>query len=385
MVGARAGATLPRMISSADVARWCERAPTPDSPVLSVHLDVDQANAANLNRQFESVLKARLRAVEQRLDEPRRAVFRADAAPVERLAAEYVPRAKTLVVFSDASAGLFWTGELRTPFPTDVRWEAAPYVRPLVESLDRHERVAVVLVDKERARLATVHLGEIEEVREALAPAEVRRKNASGTDHWRSQMHFQRQDENHVRWHMNAVVALLDDMARARAFGRIVLAGPVETTSGLARLLPRPLSDRVVATVRLAADASPDDVLRETGRATEAAERRSEAASVGRLLDGGVVKLDGTLRALQEGRVRTLVYADGFESRGGECLRCGALFAARPASACAYCGGPLLPFEDLVGRAAARTVAAGGTVDAVHGEPALRLLDAGGIGAVLRY
>jgi peptide subunit release factor 1 (eRF1) len=230
-----------------------------------------------------------------------------------------------------------------------------------------------------------VHLGEIVESREALAPGEVRHKNASGTDHLRSQMQFQRQDQTHVRWHVRAVSDLLEEMACDHAFGRIVVAGPVEATSELTRLFPRPLADRVIGTVRLPAAASPDDVLREAHRLAEAAERENEETHVGRLFDGGVVGLEATLVALQEGRLRMLVYADGFESRGYECLRCGALFASSPEAACPYCSGSLLPLADLVGRAVARTVGAGGNVDEVHGESAARLLDAGGIGAVLRY
>src|SRR5207237_2605491 len=143
----------------------------------------------------------------------------------------------------------------------DARGEPTPYVGPLLEALDEHARYGVVLVDKERARIFTVFLGEIEEERAALAAAEVRHKNASGTDHWRSQMHFQRQQDLHVRWHLAHVAELLDDVARTYAFDRLVLAGPVETTAELGRLLPRPLRERVVGTARLPVDVSADEVL----------------------------------------------------------------------------------------------------------------------------
>jgi hypothetical protein len=56
-------------------------------------------------------------------------------------------------------------------------------------------------------------------------------------------------------------------------------------------------------------------------------EREAEGTGVADLLDRGALGLDATLLALQEGRVRTLLHAAGFESRGGECPRCGALFA----------------------------------------------------------
>jgi peptide subunit release factor 1 (eRF1) len=44
-----------------------------------------------------------------------------------------------------------------------------------------------------------------------------------------------------------------------------------------------------------------------------------------------------------------------------------------------------VPLDDLIGRVVARADAEGAEVDVVHGDAASRLLDAGGIGAILRY
>jgi peptide chain release factor subunit 1 len=368
------------MISRADVERLRVRDPIPGSPVLSVYLDVDQARAANLNRRFAAGLKARLRTVAQQLAESEREAFRADAARVQAFVADYEPHAKTLVIFADDSAGLFWSGELRAALPTDVRWDARPHLRPLLEALDQHPRYGVALVDKERARIFTVFLREIEEAREALAAAEVRHKKSSGTDHLRSQMHFQRQDDMHVRWHVQQVGELLEEVAREQGFDRLVLAGPVEATSELARALPRPLAERVVGTVRIPFAAAADQVLRDTLELTQRVERDAEQARIAQLMERGTIGLDATLSALQEGRVWIVLHADGFESRGTECPRCGALFPSDSTTSCRYCGERLRPLEDLVGRALERAGESGARVETVHGEAALRLLDAGGIG-----
>jgi hypothetical protein len=201
------------MIARAAVDALRDRPPTPDSPLLSVYLDVDQSRAVNLNRGFVAALKARVRTLEHGLADETRDALRADAERVVRFLRDYAPHARTLVAFADDSAGFFWTGELGVALPTDVRWEPAAWVRPLLEALDEHERHAVVLADKTRARIFTVFLGEIEEERTAFAAAETRRKNASGTDHLRSQMHFQRRDEMHVQWHLREVADIVEDMA----------------------------------------------------------------------------------------------------------------------------------------------------------------------------
>jgi peptide subunit release factor 1 (eRF1) len=372
------------VISRGDVERLSERASTPGSPVLSVYLDVDQSRAVNLNREYLSALKARLRAVEQQLIESDREAFRADAARVERHVAQYRPHAKTLVLFADDSADLFWSGELRVALPTEVRWEPTPHVRPLLEVLDEHERYGVVLLDKERARLFTVFLGEIEEEREILAAGEVRHKKSSGTDHLRSAMQFQRQDETHVHWYLREVVELIEDVTRERAFDRLVLAGPVEVTSELARMLPHPLGEHVAGTLRLPVHATADEVLRHTLEIAERAERETEKTRVAQLFERGAVGLEKTLLALQEGRLWMLLYADGFATSGAECPRCSMLSASRTAANCSYCGERLLPLDDLIGRMLERA-SSGFRVEKVHGEAAERLRAAGGIGAILRF
>ena len=372
------------MITAADLDRLRERAAESASPMLSVYLDVDQSRASNLNRKFEAALKARLRALEQKLGDGEREAFRAHAARVEEFVAGYRPRGKTLVVFADDAQGAFWSRDLHVPLQTDVRWRPAPYIRPLVEALDEHERYAVVLASKERTRLFVAFLGEIEEKGEVVASGEVRHKQSSGTDRLRSQMNFQRQDDEHVSRHLRQVVARLEEVVRAGAMHRVVLAGPVEVTSELVRLLPHALAARVVGTVPLTVEASPDEVLAKTLEIAQRVEREAEQAQVRNLLDRGAVALEATLLAYQERRLLVLIYAEGFAAGGAECPQCRALLA-RADAACAFCGARPRPLDDLLERLVERAAEAGAKVEQVRGDAAVRLRQAGGIGALLRF
>ena len=62
---------------------------------------------------------------------------------------------------------------LPVSLPTEARYRPDPYLRPLLETLDEHERHGVVLLDRQQARLFSVFLGEIEEHREAFAALDV--------------------------------------------------------------------------------------------------------------------------------------------------------------------------------------------------------------------
>jgi peptide subunit release factor 1 (eRF1) len=177
---------------------------------------------------------------------------------------------------------------------------------------------------------------------------------------------------------------LIEDVTRERAFDRLVLAGPVEVTSELARMLPHPLGEHVAGTLRLPVHATADEVLRHTLEIAERAERETEKTRVAQLFERGAVGLEKTLLALQEGRLWMLLYADGFATSGAECPRCSMLSASRTAANCSYCGERLLPLDDLIGRMLERA-SSGFRVEKVHGEAAERLRAAGGIGAILRF
>src|SRR5262245_66672029 len=103
------------MVTRDAVDRLCERDPTPAHPVMSVHLDVDQSHAVNLNRGFVAALRAQLRTLEPRVPERQREAFAAARARVEEHVADYEPRAKTLVLYAGGDPALWWSGELATP------------------------------------------------------------------------------------------------------------------------------------------------------------------------------------------------------------------------------------------------------------------------------
>jgi hypothetical protein len=170
----------------------------------------------------------------------------------------------------------------------------------------------------------------------------------------------------------------------------LVLGGPVEATSELYHLLSKRARSRVVARLSLPIKASAREVLEEVLRAEQEVEREMEKQIVQELIAAGghhpvTLGLEQrTVRALGEERIWRLVCADGFSSRGGQCVNCGMLFAATDGS-CDYCGAAIKPDDDLLERMAERVLEQGGKVEEVAGDAAIRLRQAGGIGAVLRF
>ncbi|MGE5569382.1 MAG: hypothetical protein ACM3S5_10135 [Rhodospirillales bacterium] len=378
-------------IARAELEDLLQREFRPDGHVLSVYLNVDQSQAANLNRGFAAALKARLRSLEQQLDgEKLRREFAEDSQQVVQALATYQPRGRGLALFCDASDGFFWQRDLKVGVETEVRWDQRPYLRPLIEAMDEYERYAVVLVSREHARLFTIMLGEIEERREISSENKIKRIKSPGNESARSQINIQRKDEEHAQHHMKEVIEALEDLAARRPFDRLVLAGPHEVTREFQALLPKRLQTLVVSSVPLPMEATEREILAEMQRVEGDIERAAESAMVERIITQAakgaqaVVGPGPVLEALRMGKIMRLLYAHGRTIAGRQCTNCGTLFAGGVAP-CPYCGGNVREIPDVISTAAERVVHSGGFVENVRGPAAANLEAAGGIGAFLRF
>lgn len=378
------------MITRHDVESLLRYEAKEDSPVLSVYLHLDRSLGLNASHQMQTGLKQMLKSIEQKLDERDLAEFDADVDRVLHLLADHKPRRQSLAIFCDASERFFLVYEHNASLRNGAWWEKTPHIRPLLEALDEYERFAVILTDKSQTRLFTVFLGEIEEQRVAFAPVEVKHIKATSKDQLRSQTNIQRKTEMHVLWHLKHVAEMMDRLAHLHAFDRLVLAGPVQATSELHRLLSKRLRSRVVATLTLPIQASEQKVLQETLKIEQEIVRAAQVELLEELIaaaakqDQATLGLEPTLEALREARIARLFYAEGFTSRGSECPTCSSLFVGAR-KFCGYCGAELRAVEDLIERMADGVVDEGGKVELVRGVAAQHLQSAGGVGAFLRF
>jgi peptide subunit release factor 1 (eRF1) len=377
------------MITKSDIEGLVQRKAVPESPVLSVYLDIDQRKASHLDRGFEAELENMLHSIQTGLDEKQLQSFSADAARVRQYISNLEAQARGVIVFSDASEDFFWPREINASVRNRARWSETPYLVPLLQIVDEYERYGVVLVDKAQARLFTVFIGEIEEHHELLAPAPVTHTKTSGTDHMLSENRLQSKAEAHVYWHLKQVAQTIEKLIDHYGFDRLLLAGPVQATSELQHFFPKRVRSRVVERISLPIKASAGEVLEETLRVERQVERQVEKQIVDELIaaDGHhpvTHGLERTVRALCERRVWRLVHADGINPRGGQCGNCGMLFA-KTEGPCDYCGAAIKPVDDLLERMVEGVIEQDGKVEEVEGDAAVRLQQVGGIGAFLRF
>jgi peptide subunit release factor 1 (eRF1) len=352
--------------------------------VLSAYLDLEPQRQPR--HAYRIVLEDLAKEIRSGLDRKTREEFQADVTRVQEWLDGQEPHGNGVAVFVSEPRKFFQAHWLPVRVKDHLAWDLTPDVAPLLEVADEYERYAVALVENDRARLFTVFMGAIEEsdsVRDKEVPP---RHDKGGV----SQSHFQHHHDLHVLWHLKRVAGRLAALFRRRAFDRLILAGPEEVTSELRPLLPDPLARRVAAVVPLETYANEREVLEKTLEIEAGVEREAEERLLQELFEtagaGGRATrgVAPTLEALWLGEVRTLVVADGAQGQGSECPNCGRLEPGNVAT-CPACGSAMRPVHDVVHRAMARTIEQAGRVEVVHGDAARRLLQAGGLGALLRF
>ena len=252
-----------------------------------------------------------------------------------------------VVLFSSSSANL-WE-EVLVPRPLADRAVIAdhPYVLPLEAMVETYESFCTVIVDREKARLFLARLGRIQE--ETNVFDEVPGQHEQGG--W-SQARFQRHTEELVERHLKHVGDVLLRYFKRRNFDHLILAGPEEIVPTFEDGLHDYLKRRVVARTTLPMHAGADEVLEkslqveeelEETKERETVERMRAEAAAGRL---GVVGFGHALRALNEGRVETLVVPFGRAEKGFRCPQCGWL--AITGKTCPRCGAAFQDVPDVI-------------------------------------
>lgn len=354
------------------------------APVLSVYLNTTPER--QVRRAFRTAFRDLVQQVEARVaqDEARRKALQREVDRVLRFLETYQPHGRGLVIFSCQPEGFWQVYQLPRPVLDAVVFDTSPYVRPLLDILDEYERFAVALVDKERARLFSIYLGQVEERTDFSDLIPPKHKQGG----W-SQANFQRHHEAHVTWHLKHVAEHLADLARRRQFDRLILAGPEEPVTELERLLPAPLRARLAGRLTLELFATPHQVLEQSLPLIEQIERQGEQRLVSDLLDtaraGGraVLGIERVLDMLQQGRVWRLVVAEGFRAQGSACPNCG-LLSVPAQETCPACGHTMQAEPEMVERLEELALQQDAQVETVRGPAATMLQAAGGIGAFIR-
>lgn len=294
---------------------------------------------------------------------------------------------KGLVIFSSHERKFWKEFHLAVPFRNEIIVDTSPYVKPLLDVLDNYQRYAILLVDRESARLLLVHLGEIEEYSEVHSEDVPGRHKKGG---WFSlaERSYERHINYHVSLHLKDVLRELEAFLSGEYVGRMIIGGSEEAVPKVKAMLPQGIAEKVIGTFQAEMSASSKEIMKKAEPLFQEYEKKKETDDIEELLtkamknENAVLGVENVLNALQEGRIMKLIVMKDFKQSGLSCRQCGYLSAQKMAS-CPFCSGDMQKEKYLIDLIAQKAVEQGAFIEVASENRKLR--ETGNIGAFLRF
>lgn len=294
--------------------------------------------------------------------------------------------ARGYVVFSCNGKGL-WE-ELFLPLAVDnlVMISADPFVRPLINILERYKSYGLCMVDRSRMLCAELYINEVVGVEEMTE--EVPKKVRYGGWQGYSEARIQRHVEERVFWHLKNAAAFAIDFFKNRSIERLIVSAPAALISDFEALLPDSLRRRIVAHRStdlfsnnkkdlLSMVKEIDDSLREEEEKMLVEKIISEREKSG----NGVIGLYESLRSLEAGAILTLVVGEDYAEKGFRCRSCGYLSIVE--GSCPLCAKPLRAEKDIIDELIAEALRRGANIKHLYNKQLTAKIQ--NIGALLRF
>jgi peptide subunit release factor 1 (eRF1) len=369
--------------------------------VLSVSLDVDPRKPEHQGARpaYRIWLRNALREIRDGLTEEATQEAEETAQRIQAYIEANRFRGRGLVLF--AAPDLWREYILPFPVPNRARY-GRPDLAPLLWALDEYNPYAILVVDRERARILTAYLGRTSVVEEETLELDTSdwrfktgrqptytKRAGTGASRGTQLDTFTSRVEDHVRRFWQGAAEATAQWLRDLQIERLIIGGSEDAANTLRELLPEHTRTKIISLVALPANADLREIQERTLPLALAEKHYREAALVASVLDraaagtGGVVGKSATLDALIQGQVLTVAVDRDLKANLWRCTRCGHL-SGKENESCPICGGPveriLLPqvLPLLARRSGARTVQVGEAA-------ATRLQPHEGIGALLRY
>lgn len=339
---------------------------------------------------IKDLAREALRKLEARVeDKPARESARADIERISRLSADLRSNGTHAKAVFACGARDFWQ-EYDLP-PTlsgsQLFVDRRFHLKPIAHLLGAVPRLGVVLVDRQRARIFELRLGEVTE-REDLFHPHTRRGRSDGFAGYDAG-HAERRVEDEARQHFRTVAAMLKELLEKGIFEKWILGCMDELRPQIEGQLHPYLSQALLGQfnadvqhitgdeVRVRAQQIIDD-WQNKRRRDYVGLALSQARGHGR----GVTGLRRVLRALEMGEVQALLIGENFQSHAVECSHCSHL-DAHVVNFCPACGHSTREIVDVGEAILPRVIR--GDIETFYVRDDAEFDQVGNIAALLRF
>ncbi len=354
------------------------------APVTTCYLDVDGRRHLR-HQDYEYELDLLLRDARSHANGDTSVA--ADLRRIEEYVKAGIDRSSTrgLAMFSCTAHGLWQVIPLPVPVRNRVVVNHMPAVGQLEAVVQQYDRIGVLLVDRQRARVFVFELGELTDHSELFEELPRDYDDRGERERGDTQHHVEALAAQHVRHAAAVVWKVFQD----QHFEHLVIGAPDELAPSVEAAFHPYLRERLAGRlpVSLSLTASVDDIRAATldfetrlvlTKGADAVERLRAAVATGRR---GVAGLKRVLDALNQRRVDVLLISTGYEQEGWRCTGCAHL--ATVGRRCPVCQGDMDRVADVVEEAVEEALSQSCRVELCEGNADLDVL--GRIGALLRY
>ncbi len=254
--------------------------------------------------------------------------------------------------------------------------DSSPYIRPLARIIDEWESFALVLVNSNYAKIFSISVGKIDDIKKLTA--DIMNKHKKGGC---SQARFNRLRRGSIDRFLSEVIEAL----QKRKEKQIIIAGPGITKKKFFEMLPKNLSKKVVDILDINIDKERKLLKKSFYLISEKEKRKSHDAVA--LLKKEILK-DGlavygikeTLKAVKSGQVELLIIEKDYKLQGWICENCQVVKSGIK-NICPYCGNKISKVDVLeeILEFAERTDAE------IEFTDEKEISNLGHVGAILRY
>ena len=293
---------------------------------------------------------------------------------------------RTLAIFSSGDG--LWE-EFRIPIimRSKIIIDPKPYTQSIRSLLNNSKKYGVLLIDREKAQIYSIYLGEINEYLAAFISDVPSKVNFKSQAVLRERKLYGRLEEK-LHHFFKLVNDRTMELFKEKKFDYLILAGRKEIIPNFLNYLHSYLRSRHIGNIDAEPDSNISLISNKAQKVIDEFEAKTKNDLIDRLIDEynpngmGVLGIDGTIKSLLIEKIRILIYDRQFTHEGYICNSCRYLTVEHK-DKCPYCGGKLVFYNDIVDEIVEDALNRGCEIVDTEGNE--KLIKAGSIGAVLRY
>jgi len=261
------------------------------------------------------------------------------------------------------------------------------HLRPFVAAASRSPQGIVALIDREKARIFEMQMGELTRGEEIVdeVPRRVRTDGFGGYDAG----HVERHVENEVRRHLKRVAERLQELVAQGKSEMLVVGCRAEIWPDLESQLHTYVKQALIGRFDADPATTTNSLLKDEAQRILQEHLENERQGLLREVIGevqrdgfGSLGLRRVLTSLERGEVQTVLLGDNFNARAVECKNCGHL-DTRMVANCAVCGQGTRELDNVADALIGYAVRRGADIVYVGTDPEFE--SRGSIGARLRF